>query len=199
LSPVLALVLLVAAQRLAELAIAARNTRRLLARGAVEHGRGHYPLIVLLHVAWLAGLPLLVPADRWPHALPIALFLLLQPVRLWILLGLGGRWTTRIIVLPGAPLVRGGPYRWLSHPNYVVVACEIALLPLAFGAVLYAVIFSALNLALLSWRVRVENRALAAAARPTVDEPGRPGPASVPADGVCREGGRWARRVSTPS
>lgn len=169
-SPVLLVVLLVAAQRLAELVVSARNTRRLLERGAVEHGRGHYLLIVLLHAAWLAGLPLVVPAGRWPDPLPILLFVLLQPVRLWILLSLGYRWTTRILVLPGAPLVRSGPYRWLSHPNYLLVACEIALLPLAFGAVVYAVVFTALNLAVLVWRVRVENAALAAAG-PPVDRP----------------------------
>lgn len=147
-------------ERLGELVLARRNTSRLLARGAVEHGAGHYPLIVLLHAAWLVGL--------WWMAwnLPIqpvwlGAFLLLQALRIWVLTTLGDRWTTRIIVVPGAPLVARGPYRWLSHPNYAVVIGEIAVLPLVFGLVWYAVMFSLLNAAVLAIRVRAENRALA--------------------------------------
>lgn len=156
-------VALVAAQRGVELVVAARNTRRLLARGAVEHGRRHYPFVVLLHAAWLACLPLAVPAATPPDLRLLTAYLLLQPLRIWTMASLGERWTTRVLVLPGEMPLRRGPYRWLRHPNYLIVAAEVALLPLAFGAVGYAVLFSALNLALLAWRVRVENAALAAA------------------------------------
>lgn len=155
---VLALVVL---QRLAELALAARNTRRLRAQGAVETGRHHYPLIVALHTGWIAALAVCVPAGApafWPL---LGLFLALQAARLWIIASLGPYWTTRVITLPGAPLVRRGPYRWLRHPNYLVVVLEIAVLPLAFGAVWIAAAFSALNAALLWHRIRVENAALA--------------------------------------
>ena len=159
-SPVLAVVLLVAAQRLVELVVARRNTARLLAQGAVEHGARHYPLIVLLHAAWLLTLAAVVPADRWPDPWLLGLFVLLQPLRAWVIASLGGRWTTRVIVLPGAAPVWHGPYRWLRHPNYLVVAAEIALLPAAFGAWAHALLFSALNAAMLAWRIRVEEAAL---------------------------------------
>ena len=149
-------------QRAAELALAARNTGRLLARGALEAGAGHYPLIVALHAAWLAGLWLL-GRDR-PVALPwLALFAALQVLRLWVLMTLGERWTTRILVMRGAPLVRHGPYRFLAHPNYAVVAAEIAVLPLALGLPWYALAFSVLNAAVLTVRIRAENAALAGA------------------------------------
>jgi methyltransferase len=152
---------LVAAQRLAELAHARRNTRRLLARGAREAAPGHYPLLVLLHAAWLAALALLVPSDA-PVAWPLlGLYALLQAARAWAIWSLGEWWTTRIVTLPGAPLVRRGPYRWLEHPNYWIVALEIPLLPLAFGAAGLALAFGAANLALLAVRVRAENAALA--------------------------------------
>ena len=154
-------VALVALQRLAELWVARRNTARLLARGAVEHGAGHYPLLVALHAAWLLALVLLVPGDRWPEPVLLGLFLLLQPLRLWCIGSLGGRWTTRVIVPPGEPPLRRGPYRWLSHPNYLIVATEILLLPLAFGAWGIALVFSLLNALVLAWRIRVESAALA--------------------------------------
>ena len=158
------LLALVTAQRLFELVLARRNTRRLLAEGAVERGRGHYPLIVALHAAWLATLPLVVPPDRWPSLPWLLLFLALQPVRVWAISSLGGRWTTRILVLPGAAPVRRGPYRWLRHPNYVVVALEILALPMAFGAPAHALLFSLLNAALLLLvRIPAEERALATA------------------------------------
>jgi methyltransferase len=160
-SAVVILVALVALQRLAELLYAARNTRRLRRRGAVEHGRGHYPLFVALHGLWLIAILVAVPADASIDWLPLALFVLLQLARLWIVATLGPYWTTRIITLPGAPLIRNGPYRFLRHPNYLVVIGEIALLPLAFGAWRIALVFSLLNLALLAWRRRVENAALA--------------------------------------
>lgn len=163
-SPVPLVVLLVALQRLGELAYAARNTRRLLARGGVEHGRGHYPLFVLLHGSWLAAILLAVPWDTRPQPALLGAFLLLQPVRLWVVAALGGRWTTRVIVVPGAPPVRHGPFRLLRHPNYAVVCAEIALLPLAFGAWRVALVYSLLNAALLAWRIRVEEAALTGAA-----------------------------------
>ena len=160
-SAVIIVVALVALQRLAELLYAGRNTRRLRQRGAIEHGRYHYPLFMALHGAWLVAILVAVPASAeivWPA---LALFILLQLARLWIVATLGPFWTTRIITLPDAPLIRHGPYRFLRHPNYLVVIGEIALLPLAFGAWRIAVVFSLLNLALLAWRRRVEDAALA--------------------------------------
>jgi methyltransferase len=155
--PVLAFVTL---QRLGELWLSSRNTARLRARGAYEVGVEHYPLMVVLHTGWLSGLWVLA----WPLSANwflIGLYAALQFLRVWVIASLGERWTTRIIVLPNAPLVHSGPYRFLKHPNYVVVTLEIALLPLAFGLVAYAVIFSAANAALVLWRIRTEDRALA--------------------------------------
>jgi len=151
---------LVTVQRLGELVLARRNTRRLLAAGAVEVAPGHYPGIIAVHALWLAGL--------WYFAwnapvqpVWLALFGLLQLLRVWVIATLGPRWTTRIIIAPGRPLVATGPYRWLSHPNYVVVASEIAVLPLTFHLPWFALLFSALNAAILVVRIRAENRALA--------------------------------------
>lgn len=147
-------------ERGAELVHAARNTAGLKARGAVEHAAGHYPLIVGLHAVWLAGLWSLAwnrPVD-WGW---MALFGGLQGLRAWVLVSLGRRWTTRILVVPGEVLVRRGPYRFMRHPNYVVVAGEIAVLPLALGLPAYALAFSVLNAAVLAWRIRAENAALA--------------------------------------
>ena len=162
-APIVILVL-VTLQRLGELVLANRNTRALKARGGLEFGARHYPLIVLLHAAWLGGLWLLArdEAVRWPW-----LWVLggLQALRVWVIASLGGRWTTRIIVLPDAPRVRRGPYRFLPHPNYLVVAGEIAVLPLAFGLPAFALVFSLLNGAVLTLRIRAENRALALTAR----------------------------------
>ena len=152
-------------QRLAELWLSARNEKRLRARGAHETGAGHYPFMVALHALWLAGLWVSAwprPANWWL----VAAYAALQIARLWVIATLGERWTTRIIVLPGAPRVAAGPYRFLKHPNYLVVAIEIALLPLAFGLFLYAAIFSLANAALLIWRIRAEDRALANQERP---------------------------------
>ena len=158
-------VLLVALQRLIELLIAQRNTRRLLQEGGREIGARHYPLLVLLHGAWLVTMLIFIPATA-PVSVPLlGAFVILQLLRVWIVLTLGRYWTTRIITLPGAPLVRRGPYRFLRHPNYAVVIGEIALLPLAFGAWQIAVIFSALNLILLRHRIRIEDTALAARRR----------------------------------
>ncbi|MEX2632277.1 MAG: isoprenylcysteine carboxylmethyltransferase family protein [Tistlia sp.] len=153
--------LLVAGQRLAELAWAKRNERRLRAAGALEHGRRHYPLFVGLHAAWLLALFVGVPPSARPDWWLLGLFGLLQLARLWIVASLGRFWTTRVISLPGAPLLRRGPYRWLEHPNYLVVALELAVLPLAFGAWWLALAASLLNLPLTRHRIRVEAAALA--------------------------------------
>lgn len=152
---------LVAAQRLAELALSAHNLRALRRRGAVETGQGQYPLIVALHVAWLASLLLLVPAATPPNLFIVGLYVALQPIRIWAIVSLGPYWTTRVVTVPGAPLARRGPYRFLRHPIYAVVMAEIALLPLAFGAWRLALVFSLANLGLLAWRIAVEDRALA--------------------------------------
>jgi methyltransferase len=154
------IVLAVVLQRLAELAYARRNTRRLLAEGGVEVGAGHYPLIVGLHAAWLVSLFVLVPPDAPLNWWALAVYAVLQAARLWVVASLGRFWTTRIITLPAA-LVRRGPYRLCRHPNYVVVAAEIAVLPLAFGAWQLALVFSLLNAGMLAWRIRVEQAALA--------------------------------------
>ena len=157
-------VALVALQRLLELIYTRRNERRLRARGAVERGSGHYPVIVATHTLWLVST--LVegllrgpePPVWWP--LPLAAFLLVQPLRYWAVLSLGENWNTRVLVVPGGKLVRSGPYRYFPHPNYVVVAVEILTFPLIFGAWITAIVFSLLNAALLYIRIRTENRTL---------------------------------------
>ena len=155
---------LVTAQRLGELVLARRNTSRLLAQGAHEVGAAHYPLIVALHTFWLLGLWYIAvyraPPEQDVSLLWLAVFLILQLARLWVMASLGERWTTRIIVLPGAPLVRRGPYRFLSHPNYWVVAGEILVLPLVFGLAWYGLAFSLLNAAMMRIRIRAEAAAL---------------------------------------
>ncbi len=153
---------LVTLQRLAELVIARRNTSALLALGGVEHAPGHYPAIVAMHALWLSGLWVLAydAPVSWPL---IAIFALLQAARIWTIASLGERWTTRIIVLPGAAPIRTGPYRYLSHPNYWIVVGEVAILPLAFGLPLFAVSFTIANAILLGIRIQAENRALAEA------------------------------------
>jgi methyltransferase len=153
--------LLVAVQRLAELVYARRNESRLRARGAVESGARHYPLFILLHGGWLLAMALLVPGDRVPSWPLLGLFVLLQIGRVWVVATLGPYWTTRILSLPGAPLVRRGPFRWVRHPNYMIVTAEIAVLPLAFGAWWIAIVFSVANAALLYHRIGVEQEALA--------------------------------------
>ena len=148
-------------QRLIELWLANKNTRALLARGAIEFSPKHYRLIVAVHVMWIASLWWV--AIREPATLNLlwtAIFFIFQLGRIWVLASLGARWTTRIIILPGAGLVRKGPYRWFSHPNYMIVAGEIAALPLAFGRMDIAVIFTILNAAVLWYRIGQENIAL---------------------------------------
>jgi methyltransferase len=150
---------LVTFQRLGELWLSNRNTRWLLAQGAYEVGSNHYPLIVAVHVLWLAALWWLAPAQPidvfW-----LTIFVLLEAARVWVMTSLGRRWTTRIIILPGAQLVRKGPYRFVDHPNYLVVAGEIAALPLVFGLWPVALVFTLLNAAALTIRIRQEGRAL---------------------------------------
>lgn len=157
-TPASVILALVTLQRLGELALAQRNTRRLLARGAYEVGAEHYPLIVALHTAWLGSLWLFA----WNALVDLSwlgVYLVLQALRVWVLAALGSRWTTRIIVLPDAPLVRAGPYRYLAHPNYVIVAAEIAVLPLVFELVWHTVLFTGLNAAVLLIRIRAETAA----------------------------------------
>lgn len=155
------LLIFVTLQRLAELVIARRNTRVLLAAGAHEIGARHYPVMVILHASWLLalwagwvlGATQLQPWAAW-------LYLLLQPLRIWTMASLGRYWTTRVIVVPRAALVRTGPYRFVRHPNYLIVIMEIALLPLALGLWPLAVIFSLLNAAMLRHRLAVEGGSL---------------------------------------
>ena len=151
---------LVAVQRLAELVHAKRNTARLLARGGVESGKGHYPFIVVLHAAWLVSMALLIPSETPPYWSLIGVYVALQGARYWTIRSLGANWTTRIIRVPGEPLVKSGPYRYVRHPNYLVVAAEIAVLPLAFGAWEIAAVFFLLNAAVLTVRIRIEDAAL---------------------------------------
>jgi len=153
------ILLLVTLQRVGELWLSRRNSKRLLAQGAREHAPGHYPLVVGVHVLWLATLWWLAPL-RPIDGFWLAIYVLLQVARIWVLATLGPRWTTRIIVLPDAPLVAKGPYRFVSHPNYLVVVGEIAVLPLVFGLWQVALIFTLLNGVGLVVRIREENRAL---------------------------------------
>ncbi|ANM09276.1 MULTISPECIES: isoprenylcysteine carboxyl methyltransferase family protein [unclassified Rhizobium] len=160
--PSIALLTFVTLQRLGELALARRNTAALIAKGAREVAPEHYPAMVALHAGWIIGLWLLAPG-RPVEPYWFAVFIGLQALRLWVLATLKDRWTTRIIILPGAPLVTSGPYRFLRHPNYAIVVGEIAALPLAFGLPFYAIGFSLLNACVLYVRMRAENAALKSA------------------------------------
>jgi methyltransferase len=150
---------LVTLQRLGELALARANTTNLKARGAIEVGAAHYPLIVAVHTAWLTTLWIL-GRDQAVNLPALAAFVVLQGLRVWIIATLGSRWTTRIIVLMGEPLIASGPYRYLAHPNYAVVAAEIAILPLALHLPLTALVFTFLNAVVLFIRIRAESRVL---------------------------------------
>ncbi len=160
-SPLAWILAFVIVQRLGELALARANARRLMARGGREVGRGHYPLFILLHASWLVAIAWATPLDAQPVWPLVGVFFLLQALRVWVIATLGRYWTTRIITVDGAPLVRHGPFRLVRHPNYWVVAGEIAVLPLAFGAWEVAVIWSILNALLLRHRIAVEAAALA--------------------------------------
>lgn len=159
------LIALVAAERLAELVVSRRNERWSLERGGVEFGAGHYPPMVLLHTGLLAGAIAevaagdrrFVPALGWTM---LALVVAAQALRWWCIRTLGTRWNTRVIVVPGGSRVDRGPYRWLSHPNYVAVVVEGFALPLVHTAWITAIVFSVLNAVLLRVRIRVENGAL---------------------------------------
>jgi methyltransferase len=152
---------LVALQRLLELAYARHNTAKLRRLGAVEADAAGYPFFVLLHASWLASLAVLIPATAPPYWPLLGFFALLQIGRIWVILSLGSCWTTRLVTLPDAPLVQTGPYRYFRHPNYLLVIAEVAVLPLAFGAVAIAATFSGLNLVLITRRVRIEDGVLA--------------------------------------
>ena len=156
------IIALVAIQRLGELLLASRNTEALLRRGAVEIGKDHYPLIVLFHATWLAAIAVWLPHPVVIHFIPLVCFILLQVARVWVIATLGPYWTTRIITLEGAPLIKRGPYRFLRHPNYLVVALEVFTLPLVFGETGVASICASVNLGLLFWRIRIEETALSA-------------------------------------
>jgi methyltransferase len=160
-SPLVWILSLVAAQRLVELMLAAANTRRLLARGGREVGRAHYPLFVLLHASWLVAIAVTTPLDRQPYWPLIGVFIGLQLLRVWVVATLGPYWTTRIITLDDAPIVRRGPFRFVRHPNYCIVVAEIAVLPMAFGDWWLALIWTLLNALLLRHRIRMEMGALA--------------------------------------
>jgi methyltransferase len=155
---------LVTLQRLGELVLSRYNTRRLLAQGAIEIAPDHYPFLVAVHAAWLVTL-WIWGRDQDVSLVGLSIFILLQALRFWVLATLGARWTTRIIVLPDAPMIAAGPYRYLSHPNYAIVAAEIAVLPLALHLAVIASIFTVLNALVLAIRIRAEARALEAVRR----------------------------------
>ncbi len=161
------LLALVTVGRLGELVIARRNTVALLRLGAVEIAPGHYPAIVALHAAWLAAL-WIYGSGQPLNAFWLSAFVALQGARIWVLTTLGSRWTTRIIVQPGESLIARGPYRFVSHPNYIVVIGEIAVLPLCLGLPWVALVFSVLNAGALAIRIRAENAGLRLATRDAV-------------------------------
>jgi methyltransferase len=179
-TPYVALIVMVAAERLAELVVARRNLAWARSRGGREYGFGHYPFMVVLHIGLLVGCLFeaahrpFIPALGWSM---LAVVLLAQALRWWCISTLGPRWNTRIIVIPGLPLVHGGPYRWLRHPNYVAVVLEGFALPLVHTAWITAVVFTVLNAGLLRVRISSENAAMARAlAQPRADPSPNPPP-----------------------
>lgn len=171
------LVLVVGLERVAELVVSKRNTAWAMARGGVETGQGHYPVMVVLHTVFLVGCLAEVwlldrPADLVLAVPMLVLLVLAQLLRWWCITALGPRWSTRVVVVPGLPLVEGGPYRFLRHPNYVAVVVEGVALPLVHGAWLTALVFTVANAALLTVRIRAEDAALRSAGSAT--------PASLP-------------------
>ena len=156
----------VALQRLAELLYSNRNTKKLLTEGGKEVGQSHYPVMIAIHTGWLFTITaFVVLADThfvddliiWPL---IGVYGLVQVGRFWVLYSLGRYWSTKVIDLPEAPLIRKGPYRWIKHPNYLIVVFEVAILPMALQMWGIALVFSILNAGILAWRIQVENRAL---------------------------------------
>ncbi len=156
--PALCLLIFLVVQRFGELVLARRNTRRLLAKGAYEVGAEHYPVMIALHVSWLAAL-VYYGIDQPVSIGWLAVFAVLQLLRAWIIFSLGGRWTTRIIVLSD-PLVTKGPFAWVKHPNYLVVIAEILTVPMVLGLPVVAAVFSALNAAMLTIRTSAEEAAI---------------------------------------
>ena len=154
-----AILAFVTLQRIFELRLSQANCRQLIAKGAIEYGSSHYKYIVALHTAWLAALWWWAPF-RDVNVPLLLIYLLLQIGRIWVLRTLGSRWTTRIIVVPREKLVASGPYRFVNHPNYLIVVGEIAVLPLVFGMWRAALAFSILNAVILAVRIKAENRAL---------------------------------------
>ena len=154
------ILVIVAVLRLIELIHSYRNAKRLLENGGVEYGRKHYPLLVLIHLSWLISIWLVVPSDTNPSIGLLSVFITLQICRFWVIASLGPYWTTRVISSNKFPIIVNGPYRFMKHPNYLVVCGEIAVLPLVFGAVEIATIFSILNAAVLIWRIKIEENAL---------------------------------------
>lgn len=152
----------IAFQRLGELAWARRNTAALLTRGGREVGAGHYRVMVAMHTAWLVSMAVFIPADTqilWPA---FVVFVVLQCFRIWVIWALGPYWTTRVITVDDAPLVRRGPYRWFRHPNYGVVSAEIAMVPLIFLAWEICVVFTIVNIIILKYRINIEEAVLRA-------------------------------------
>jgi methyltransferase len=161
-----ALIAAIAIERVAELVVSQRNSSWSRKRGGTEYGAGHYPVMVVLHIALLAGCLVetiwlhrpFIAALGWPM---LAVVVAAQCLRWWCITTLGPQWNTRVIIVPDAARVTGGPYRWMAHPNYVAVVAEGIALPLVHTAWLTAVVFTALNAALLKTRITVESRALA--------------------------------------
>ncbi|MDO5710557.1 MAG: isoprenylcysteine carboxyl methyltransferase family protein [Micrococcales bacterium] len=165
-TPYVVLILAVAVERLAELIVSKRNLAWARSRSGREYGQGHYPFMVVLHTVLLVACLVeathrsFVPALGWPM---LAVVVLAQVLRWWCITVLGPRWNTRIVVIPGLPLVEAGPYRWLRHPNYVAVVLEGIALPLVHTAWVTAVVFTVLNAGLLLVRISSENAAMAQA------------------------------------
>lgn len=153
--------LLVLLQRVAEEIHSTRNTRALLARGAREEGASYYPVVAVAHLSWIAGLFFLIPPDAQPFWPLIGLYVVLQAARYWVIATLGPYWTHRIITIDDAPIVSSGAFRLLKHPNYAITVAETLLLPSAFAAVALALIMTAIWAAVLSYKIRLEDAALA--------------------------------------
>lgn len=154
------IVFLVVLQRLGEVWLAAYNTKKLLAQGGIEIGKNHYPLFILLHSSWLLAILFTTPSDISPNLFLLSLFIILQLGRIWVIASLGKFWTTRIITIPSMPLIKKGPYRFIRHPNYLIVSAEIVILPMVFANWKVAIIWSFFNALLLFWRIHIENSVL---------------------------------------
>jgi methyltransferase len=152
--------LLVLAQRGLEELYSQFNTRALLRKGAYEVGREYYPVVAVTHLCWIAGIALFASTQPPVYSVPLVAFFILQVLRYWIIAALGPYWTHRIIVLPGAPVVKRGPYRFLRHPNYAVTLAETLLLPLAFGEVALAVVFTIIWAVVLRYKIILEDAGL---------------------------------------